>query len=226
MRPTDPYRSGTQTPVASSRSATPPSRKLPEGPLGLGQAVEIALANNPELAASVYDAQAAQAREDQARGALLPRVWAEGGYTRFLDDQRLVPARYNGEPGVFSGGLLSGDLVFRLPLFTGGRLVNEMRAADLMRQSAEHRTARTRDDLVFNVSSVFYGILAQRRFIASLEFSREALEGHLKRVNDLIEAQKAAGVDRLRTEVRLSDVTQKLVRERNARPSSSVFWRT
>jgi outer membrane protein TolC len=69
--------------------------------------------------------------------------------------------------------------------------------------------------LVFNVSSVFYGILAQREVIESLEFSRKALQEHRKRVEDLIAAQKAAKVDLLRTEVRLADLEQRLVRERN-----------
>jgi outer membrane protein TolC len=186
------------------------------GEITLDLAVELAVANNPELAAAGFDAEAAKARKDAARGALLPRISAEGGYTRYLDDQRLIPARFNGEPGVFGDDIFSGDVVVRMPLFTGGKLLNEMRAADLLRQSAEQRMVRTREELVFNVSSVFFGILAQEHIVKSLEFSKEALEAHLKRVNDLIAAQKAAKVDRLRTEVRLSDVEQKLVREKNA----------
>jgi outer membrane protein TolC len=174
------------------------------------------VANNPELAAAGFDVEAAKARRDAMRSALLPRISAEGGYTRYLDDQRLIPARFNGEPGAFSDELFSGDLVLRMPLFTGGKLLNEMRATDLLQQSAEHRMIRTREELVFTVSSVFFGTLAQERLVKSLEFSKEALQAHLKRVNDLIAAQKAAKVDRMRTEVRLSDVEQKLVREKNA----------
>jgi outer membrane protein TolC len=68
---------------------------------------------------------------------------------------------------------------------------------------------------VFNVSSTFYAILGQRRVIESLEFSRKALEEQRKRVQDLITVQKAAKVDLLRTEVRLADLEQRLVRERN-----------
>ena len=102
-----------------------------------------------------------------------------------------------------------------MPLYTGGRLTSQIKAADLLRQAAEHRLARSRRELVFNVSSVFYSIQAQGKVIASLEFSRKTLEEHLKQVDDLIAASKAAKVDRLRTEVRLADLQQQLVRERN-----------
>jgi outer membrane protein TolC len=218
LKPTDPY-----TPItrdkdalkAQSLSSSAVHFSLNQ-PLTLDAAIETALANNPEVSASGFDAEAAKARKDSALGALFPRISTEGGYTHYLDDQRLVPARYNGEPGVFGDDIYSADAVIRMTLFAGGRLINEMRAADLLRQSAERRTNRTREELVFNVTSVFYGILAQERLVSSLIFSKSALEAHLKRVKDLIDAQKAARVDQLRTEVRLSDITQKLVRERNA----------
>ncbi len=216
LAPTDPDRplpaslAGETVPSAESIVPMP----VPES-LCLAEAIEIALKNNPGFTAAGYDAQAAEARQDLAQGAMLPSLSAEGAYTGYLDDQRLVPARYNGEAGTFSDTIYSGDLVLRMPLFSGGRLINEARAARLLSQAAEHRLGRTREELVFNVTSVFYGILAQEQLIRSLTFSREALDSHLKRVNELIAAQKAAKVDRLRTEVRLADVQQKIVRERN-----------
>jgi hypothetical protein len=100
-----------------------------------------------------------------------------------------------------------------MPLFTGGRLINQVRAEDFLWQSANHRAARSRDELVFNVSSVFFGILSQERVIGALDFSRATLEQHLARVDALVAARKAAPVDRMRTEVRLADVTQRLVKE-------------
>jgi outer membrane protein len=51
--------------------------------------------------------------------------------------------------------------------------------------------------------------------IESLEFSEKAIREHLRQVADLIAAQKAAKVDQLRTKVRVADLDQQLVRERN-----------
>ena len=222
--PTDPYQGLGPTPeIRQSDTAS----TLPEGTdevalpqpmdtgISLERAIAMALAHNPELAAASFDAAAARAGSQAAQGILWPSLSVQGGYARHLDDQRLIPARYNGEPGTYGDDVFSGDLLVRAPLFTGGKLINASRAADLMHQSAAHDLARTREELIFNVSSVFYAILAQKSLILSLEFSTTTLEGHLKRINDMIDAQKAAMVDRFRTEVRLSNVRTALVRGKN-----------
>ncbi len=224
VSPTDPYQgiipSQTIRPLDASAN-TPGEMKtaaLPQSmdrEITLAEALDMAVANNPGLAAASFDADAALAGSQVAQGALWPVISAQAGYARHLDDQRLVPACTNGEPGTYGDDLFSGDLLVRAPLFMGGKRVNAFRAADLMHQSATHDLARTREELVFNVSSVFYAILAQKILIHSLEFSATTLEGHLKRINDMIDAQKAAMVDRLRTEVRLSSVKTALVRENN-----------
>ena len=216
--PTDPY-AETATAGRSSELAVegPPSSATPpvQGPVTLTEAISIALAHNPELVATGYDVDAAWARQDAVAGQRLPSLHAVGGFNRYLDDQRLLPPQQNGELAIFSRDIFAGDLVVRMPLYTGGRLTSEIKATDLLRQAAGHRLARSRQELVFNVSSVFYSILAQGKVIESLEFSQEALNEHLKQVDDLIAAEKAARVDRLRTEVRLADLRQRLVRERN-----------
>ncbi|MBN1509182.1 MAG: TolC family protein [Sedimentisphaerales bacterium] len=186
-----------------------------EGPLTLAEAIGIALVHNPDIAAAGWDSEAARARYDYAVGARWPRLSAVGSYAHHLDEQRLLPVRQPGDPAILSRDIVSGDLVLTMPIFTGGRLINQIEAAEFLQQAAGHRLARNREELVFNVSSVFLSILAQRQVIESLEFSGRTLEQHLDRVDALIATQKAARVDRLRTEVRLADVQQRLVRERN-----------
>ena len=214
--PTDPFRPPTiHRWDFSKEPSTPLPLALPVGPLDLPQAIRIALANNPDIAAGGWDEKSTQAQYDAAFGERLPSLKAVGGYAHYNDDQRLIPTRYNGELGVFSDDIAAADLVLTLPLFTGGRLINQVKAADLLYKAAGHRLARSRQELTFNVSSVFFSILAQQRVVESLEFSRRVLEENIRRVDALIAAQKAAKVDRLRTEVRLADIQQRWVRERN-----------
>lgn len=217
-QPTGSYARGAtqdRPPRLADGSNSSPATRTVQGPVTLAEAISIALANNPELAATGYDVDAARARQDVAEGQRLPSLRAIGGFNHYLDDQRLLPVRENGELGVFSRDIFAGELVVRMPLYTGGRLTSEIEAAELLRQAAEHRLARSRQELVFNVSSVFYSILAQGKVIESLEFSQKALGEHLKQVDNLIAAEKAARVDRLRTEVRLADLQQRLVREKS-----------
>jgi outer membrane protein len=183
--------------------------------LGLDEAIAIAMAGNPGVAAADWEGEAALARRDVAAAERWPRFGLVGGYTRHLDEQRLLPVRQPGDPTVLSRDIVSGDLLLSLPLMTGGRLQNQIQGAELLAQASRHRLARTREELVFNVSSLFYAILAQEKVIESLEFARRTMQEQLRRIDALIAAQKAAGVDRLRSEVRLADVDQRLARERS-----------
>jgi outer membrane protein TolC len=116
---------------------------------------------------------------------------------------------------MFSSGILAVDILVKMPVFTGGRIRSDISAAELTVMATENRLARTWEELIFNVSSAFYTILGQRKLIESLEFSRNVLTKHKKRVQDMMSAGKAARVDVLRTEVRIADLDQRLVREKS-----------
>jgi len=217
MRPTDPYAPMPRALEVAGAQGEAPARgtRVSNGPLTLAQCVAIALANNPEVAARERAVETATAERDLAAAERWPSVHALAGYQHHINDQRVLPPTKAMEEGAYSDDLLAADLVVTMPLYTGGRLTNEMLAAELLRRAAGHRLARTRRELVFDVSSTFFSILGQRRVIESLEFSRKALEEHRRRVQNLLAVQKAARVDLLRTEVRLADLAQRLVRERN-----------
>ena len=185
-------------------------------PITLAEAIEISLANNPELAAASYVADAASAERDIAAGARLPEIRIRGAYDLYRE-ARLITPRRPGPSSVlgFTDELLFGNVVLTVPLYTGGQLKNQVVAAEFITQAKWQLLLHSRTELVFNVSSVFYSMLGQREVINSLIFSQEALEQHHKRANELFDAQKAARVDLLRTEVRLADIEQRLIRERN-----------
>lgn len=202
--------------AAYTQAAAPATQPATYGPLDLNRAIQIALQNNPELRARGAEVQQAQAAREGAAGAPWPTLHAVGGYTRFLDPQRVIPAHTNLPSGAFSTDILGGDLVLSMPLYTGGQISNRIRAAEFLQAAAEGRVVRNRDELVFNVSSLYYAILSQGHIISSLEFSQTTLQQHRDRIKQLIENQKAVKVDLLRTEVRLADLKQRLVQERNA----------
>ena len=199
-------------PVPQHASGTTGAR----APLTLEQCIDIALKSNPGIAQTQWDTRTALAEEDIAQGRLWPTLSAVGGYTCFRDERLIKPRR----PGTlevlsFTDQLLSGEIVLSMPLYTGGRLRNQVKAAEFLAQSAKERLLYSRTELVFNVSSVFYSMLGQQEVINSLIFSQKALQEHHKRAQQLLAAQKAARVDLLRTEVRLADIEQQLLRQEN-----------
>ncbi len=202
-------------PLATQPATIPAKSKRAKPPFTLEQCIEIALSNNPDIGSGHFDVLSAKAQQAIAEGERWPEIKLQSSYKHYFHDQRLVQPRYPGEPGVWDNDMLSGDIIFKMPLFTAGRITNRIRAAKLLKESAQYQLARTREELVFNVSEVFYRILAQRYIISSLKFSQKALQAHQKRVKDMVEVQRAAKVDLLRIEVRLSDINQRIVAEDN-----------
>jgi len=220
VQPTDPL-----APVPGFKaygSLPPPTQPPPavkaveaQGPLTLERCLEVALANNPEVAATNWEVAASQARLDQAKAARWPTLTYEGSYTKYLNSRPLAEARFNNERRIFSKQLARGDVLLKLPLFTGGRIINEIKAAELQRLAEQNRLSRTRDELVFNVSSTFYSILGQEKVVESLKFSLKAMEEQRRKMAKMVEVAKAARVDLLRTEVRVADLEQSLAKEEN-----------
>ncbi len=223
LNPADPYHpksAGSQNRYAHPADMQNNVENLKKNPsenvtLTLSNAIRIAIENNPQVAAARHEIDMASARHDQAFANALPSLSATGGYTHDMDDQRLLPSHYNGEPGVYGDDIYSVDIVLKQPLFAGGRLIKEISATRLLTQAAAHRLSRMKKELIFNVTSTFYAILAQKKVVESLLFSQKTMEEHLKQVNNLIAQKKAAGVDRLRTEVRLADIVQQLTQAEN-----------
>ncbi len=184
--------------------------------LTLEQCIDIALLNNPEIAEKKLDTETAQTEKDIAQGRLWPEISAVGEYMSYRDDRLISPRRPGGPDALqFSDNLISGNIILSMPLYTGGKLRNEIKATEQIIQSTKHQLSRSRRELVFNVTNIFYSMLGQQAVIKSLIFSQKNMEEHHKIVTELLSAQKAAKVDLLRTRVRLADIEQQLLRERN-----------
>jgi len=183
--------------------------------LTLKQCIKIALENNPFIGYKNWQIEEVNAQRKEASSQRWPRLSAVGSYYHYSDTQRLAPPRRPDYPLIFTDDMLSWGLAVTMPLFTGGRITNEIRATELVQQSAEYSLDYARQELIFNVTSVYFSILKQHKIIKSLDFSRTTLEGHLSRVKEFISAKKAARLDKLRIEVRLANIIQKIEQQKN-----------
>lgn len=203
-----------QTP-ASGAEDLPASSPLLGSELTLEECVSYALSNNPEHLITGVEAESARADAKIRGAARWPTIGLTGSYFHHKETQRLGSPTGPGAPMYYTNDIVSADVAIRMPLYAGSRIVNEFRAATLLSEAASHMFARSEEELVFNVSSTYFSILAQRQVIESTKFSREVLSEHLARTEELIEARKAAPVDALRTRVRLAEVDHQLLEEKN-----------
>jgi len=219
-QPTEPFKPVPTTEAtgiiapAPSQPAPAQEEAVPEA-LTLERSLEIALKNNPEVAATLWDVSAAGAKVDQAKAAQWPWLAYEGNYVKYFNPRPVFEARYNAERRLFSRQQSRGDVLLKFPLFTGGRIINEIKASELFRLAEQDRLSRTRDELVFNLSSTYYGILSQEKVIDSVRFSLESMQEQRKKMAKMVEVAKAARVDLMRTEVRVADLEQSLEKETN-----------
>ncbi len=181
----------------------------------LQECIQTALEQNPDIRMADQNVAVADAQKDFTRGERWPAITLESTYTHSMDPQRVRMIRRPNEPSTFSKNIWEGDISLSLPLFTGGRIIHSIKAAELLHLSSKKRLARTRKELVFNISSVFYDILGQKNVVDSLQFSQKVLEEHEQRIKQLIQAERAAKVDLLRTKVQLANVIQNQISEAN-----------
>jgi len=193
-----------------------PPESSPVLRVGLKEAIDRALDANPDLKAAGHDVEAARARSDAAFGERLPALRSLTFLTESRRDQRLFPPASMGQPAVTSHHLFGSDMVLSVPLFTGGRLLANQRAAESGEEAVRQGVARTRSELVFQVRRLFCAILAQREYLAALSASDASLAAEAARIGALVEERKAAPVDRQRVEVRIASLRQARVSGENA----------
>ena len=192
--------------------------------LTLDEALAIALKRNPDVgeAQSRLAESEARLRATQAGGR--PTLKARGSYDYWTEDQRLFPATQNGETGVFGPDILGAELVASLPLYTGGRISAEADSADWSRKAATDQLTRVRESLAYQVTALYYGLLAEDEVLRSLETAVRSMDEQQRTIQALMAAQKAARVDLLRTNVRRAELYSLQVRERNNRTVQQRAW--
>lgn len=187
-------------------------------PLTLDEAVQRALTHNPELRAADRQTQAAQARAQAAQVLFRPQVdlrymarrsdnpldaFADKLNTRSVTAADLAPAAIN-EPGTSSVHVT--QLSIELPLYTGGRLVAQKRAAadaaEATRLAYEHRRLTT----VYNTIQAYRSAQAGARGMSIADDAVEAAREHAATTARLARQGRIAVSDRMTAELNLAAV--------------------
>jgi outer membrane protein len=157
--------------------APPPLPPLPTTP---AQAVEVALANNPNLTSASAAAQAAGYDVRTANAARLPTLSAVTGssYSNFLgtEDRRFQNANIGNDETNSSVGLSA-----RIPLYQGGGVAARVRQARALEGQALEQTIEVERFVIASVRGSFASYQAAKERISASEkavaANRLALEG-------------------------------------------------
>jgi outer membrane protein len=199
----------------------------------LQSAVDFALKNNPSLRSLQRTIDSEKFGVDAARAERWPRVDLGGGVTRYKFPTPLTPivisppiSNLANDLPDFEKTIYDGAVSFRLPLFRGGRIIRNIRIAEMRKALAEDNYGGGRQDLVYNVASVYYKILQLQKLVISQEASLKQLESHRTNVEEFLRAGTVARVDLLRAETEVAHGQNNLLVVRNNLTSARELFKT
>ena len=190
--------------VAESMEDPKPDEVIDLFQFTLTDSIKHALSESHEYQVAKKEVQLAEEKVKEARGALLPHLTLNGGYTlngdlptSVLDGNFPMTGAPSAdastaEPIEIELGAhhnIQGQAKVTYPLFTWGQLGNLYRQAVLGKLAAERALEAVQLDIELKVRETFHGVLLAQAFV---EVSETALAQVEKRYK-VAEAQKAAG---------------------------------
>lgn len=200
--------------VPGRQDDTPIARPRPGMPLTLGEAVEIALEQNPRSRAAQAQAASATEAVGEARAAYYPGLGLRASYNRW-ERHAYLPSGL-GQPGMPRTIGPTNDwytgIATSYTLFDSGQRRAELRASQARQGVAEEDSDRIRQDIALSVHRAYFGLIAS---IETEAVARQALaraEVHLRVARDRKEAGAAPQADVMRAQVEVADARLALER--------------
>jgi outer membrane protein TolC len=200
--------------------------KLTPQSFTLDQAIDYALANNPDLQIATERISQAEAQLGVALSAFYPQVTARVGYEHsnnpaqvfsMIVSQRDFDA--NSIANINNPGYRQNfrpEIIGKLSLFRGGQDYQNSKAAELGIDAAEFEHSSVRNALIKAVTATYYAYLAALEAHKVAQDSISAITSELKQTKLQYEAGTALKSDVLSLEVQLAEAQDAEIRTANA----------
>ncbi len=198
-------------------------------PLTLGQAIDIALKNQPVIDVQRGQLLAAQAKTGEAVGGYYPHLSAGGAYTRIWPVSEAtssstslaglppgtsyIPSSLTAAGRSYEQYAMTGNL--SQFLFDFGKTNAQVDAQRSATQAARHQLQNSKEQVVFGVKQAYYTLLANER---AREVALEAIEqfkNHVKYAQGLFEAGIKPKFEVTKAEVDLGNARVNLIKTEN-----------
>lgn len=192
--------------------------------LSLEESMEVAFKNNKRVLGAKEMLREAKGNLITARAGFLPTISIQPTYTRIgVPFSIKMP-----EMDMVIGGEESYSVraSVQQPVFTWGRVSSGYRLARANLKAQEEDYRRERNNLRFNVSKSFYGVLLAEELAKLSEESYAQMERHYKQVENLYQNGMASKLDLLRAEIQLADIKPQVIRARNGFKLAQVSFNT
>lgn len=198
--------------------------------LTLDEALETARASNPTLRSAMAQTDAADARQDRARAALLPQVVATATYARttsnFIPRPGALPTATNmvGRGASYDGTLYNtfGLAATASIVVFDFSVIDRFRSAKESRQGFEERVRATELSVDFAVRQAFFSARAQKSLVGVARETLANIQRHLEQTQAFVEVGTRPEIDLLQVRTDLANARVTLVRAENAHSVARV----
>ena len=226
--------------VAEQIPQNPADKAAPQKPniqsFTLDQAIEHALANNPDMQIAAERISQAEAQLGVALSAFYPQVTAKVGYehsnnpaqvfSMIVSQREFTSDSINNinNPGYRQN--FRPEIIGKLSLFRGGQDYQNSKAAELGIDAAEFERSTVRNALIEAVTASYYAYLAAQEAHKVAQDSISAIASELKQTKLRYEAGTVLKSDVLSLEVKLAEAQEAQIRAANGIELSKTGFAT
>ncbi len=190
----------------------------------LSRAIEYALNNSPLIRQAKNEMDIGDYRVRSAKARRLPRLDLLSGMTHSRYPSPVTPI--SGSPLEGSGFPEFDDTIYdfgvslTLPLYRGGILERTITIEKIRRSAAKDMYDMSRQELIYNITTVFDKILQLEKLLLASNASVRQLEAHRQNVELFLQAGTVPRVELLKTDTELAHAKQNALMVKNNIESS------
>lgn len=186
----------------------------PARPLGLGEALNLALEQNAEVRKARQELEAATGLAIQTRAVVMPKLQGTAGYT-VRDSGGVEQFPVAGLPMQIPNDAWSAGVRLVQTLYEGGRLTSALRSARLTEARARAAYDTVVAETILAVRTAYAEVLLAQELVRVQEASVQLLEEELRQTRQRFDAGTVPRFNVLRAQVELANARPRLIRARN-----------
>ncbi|MFO8056232.1 MAG: TolC family protein [bacterium] len=121
------------------------------------------------------------------------------------------------------GDIYGAKVEARYPLYTGNKIRNGVKSAELQERVEKENLRQAKNELVFNIQQAFSGVLLAQRMVKVVEDSYRTAEAHYRQVQALYQEGLASNLDVLQVESVLADLEPQRIEAGNGVKKARLY---
>ena len=189
----------------------------------LNDCIAVALKASPDVRSASARLDAARSAIKEAASAYYPQVGLAGNWMRTDNPPQAFFMSLNQRRASLQNDFnhpedtdnARGSVVAQWRVFDSGRREADRQAATFGARASEQSLAAVRNDLVYEITKAYYGILQVRGFVTVQEEAANSISESLRVATERFKAGGAMKTDVLNLEVQKAQADEELIRARN-----------